>query len=116
MPSLGATGPRTLLRRLREIMAEQISAQHRLDKLVMLIATNMVAEVCSIYLRRAGKYLELFATGAIDRRRDLHAAAGGALTLHMALLRWPVQLGDQVARRVRDDDAVTQLVVFGISF
>jgi phosphotransferase system enzyme I (PtsP) len=65
MPS--PTGPRTLLRRLREIMAEQISAQSRLDKLVMLIATNMVAEVCSIYLRRAGKYLELFATEGLNR-------------------------------------------------
>jgi hypothetical protein len=59
--------------------------------------------------------LELFATGAIDRRRDLHAAAGGALTLHMTLLRWQVQLGYQVARRVRDDDALTQLVEFRIS-
>jgi phosphotransferase system enzyme I (PtsP) len=55
-------GPRLLLRRLREIMAEQTSAQMRLDKLVTVIASNMVAEVCSIYLRRAGKILELFAT------------------------------------------------------
>jgi phosphotransferase system, enzyme I, PtsP len=55
-------GPRLLLRRLREIMAEQTSAQMRLDKLVTVIASNMVAEVCSIYLRRAGKVLELFAT------------------------------------------------------
>jgi len=67
MPALTPTGPRTLLRRLREIMAEQISAQSRLDKLVSLIATNMVAEVCSIYLRRAGKYLELFATEGLNR-------------------------------------------------
>jgi hypothetical protein len=59
--------------------------------------------------------LELFATGAIDRRRDLHAAAGGALTLHATLLRFPVQLGYQVARRVRDDDALTHLVELGIS-
>src|SRR5277367_941271 len=55
-------GPRLLLRRLREIMAEQTSAQMRLNKLVTVIASNMVAEVCSIYLRRAGKVLELFAT------------------------------------------------------
>src|SRR6185437_13493826 len=66
MPALGS-GPRTLLRRLREIMAEQISAQSRLDKLVSLVATNMVAEVCSIYLRRAGRYLELFATEGLNR-------------------------------------------------
>src|SRR3569833_3313036 len=60
MPTAG--GPRLLLRRLRDIMAEQTSAQMRLDKLVTVITSNMVAEVCSIYLRRAGKVLELFAT------------------------------------------------------
>ena len=60
-------GPRILLRRLREIMAEQTSAQMRLDKLVTVIASNMVAEVCSIYLRRAGKMLELFATEGLNR-------------------------------------------------
>ena len=55
MAAVAAGGPRLLLRRLREIMAEKASAQTRLDKLVTVIATNMVAEVCSIYLRRAGK-------------------------------------------------------------
>ena len=62
-----AGGPRLLLRRLREIMAEQTSAQTRLDKLVSVIAANMVAEVCSIYLRRAGMVLELFATEGLNR-------------------------------------------------
>src|SRR5215813_8412756 len=66
MPALAA-GPRTLLRRLREIMAEPSSAQARLDKLVTVIAANMVAEVCSIYLRRAGKWLELFATEGLNK-------------------------------------------------
>src|ERR1700690_3213946 len=60
-------GPRLLLRRLREIMAEQTSAQMRLGKLVTVIPSNMVAEVCSIYLRRAGKVLELFATEGLNR-------------------------------------------------
>jgi phosphotransferase system enzyme I (PtsP) len=64
-------GPRLLLRRLREIMAEQTSAQMRLDKLVTVIASNMVAEVCSIYLRRAGKVLELFATEGL-REEAVH--------------------------------------------
>jgi phosphotransferase system enzyme I (PtsP) len=67
MPAVAAAGPRLLLRRLREIMAEQTSAQTRLDKLVNVIAANMVAEVCSIYLRRAGKWLELFATEGLNR-------------------------------------------------
>jgi phosphotransferase system, enzyme I, PtsP len=66
MAPVAGSGPRILLRRLREIMAEQASAQVRLDKLVTVIAANMVAEVCSIYLRRAGKVLELFATEGLD--------------------------------------------------
>ena len=45
-------GPRLLLRRLREIMAEQTSAQMRLNKLVSVIASNMVAEVCSAMISR----------------------------------------------------------------
>ena len=66
MPTTGAGSPRVLLRRLREIMADGSSAQTRLDKLVALIASNMVAEVCSIYLRRAGNALELFATQGLN--------------------------------------------------
>jgi phosphotransferase system enzyme I (PtsP) len=66
MPPVSAGGPRILLRRLREIMAERASAQTRLDKLVSVIASNMVAEVCSIYLRRAGGVLELFATEGLN--------------------------------------------------
>jgi len=66
-PQLVTGGPRVLLRRLREIMAERQSAQARLDKLVSVIAANMVAEVCSIYLRRAGGVLELFATEGLNR-------------------------------------------------
>src|ERR1700732_3455273 len=45
-------GPRVLLRRLREVMAEPVSAQERLDKIVVMIAANMVAEVCSVYVLR----------------------------------------------------------------
>jgi len=55
-------GPRVLLRRLREIMAEPISAQERLDKTVRQIAANMVAEVCSVYVLRSDGVLELYAT------------------------------------------------------
>src|ERR1044072_647359 len=64
---MSARGTRLLLQRLREIMEEQTSAQNRLDKLVPVIPANMVAEVCSIYLRRAGKVLELFATEGLRR-------------------------------------------------
>jgi len=55
-------GPRVLLRRLREVMAEPVSAQERLDKIVVLIAANMVAEVCSVYVLRVDGSLELYAS------------------------------------------------------
>lgn len=42
------------------------SAQERLDRVVKVIAQNMVAEVCSIYLARAGGVLELFATEGLN--------------------------------------------------
>ena len=51
-----------MLRRLREVMAEPVSAQERLNKIVVLIAANMVAEVCSIYVLRVDGTLELYAT------------------------------------------------------
>ncbi len=63
--SLG--GPRVLLRRLREVMAEPVSAQERLDKIVVLIAANMVAEVCSVYVLRVDATLELYATEGLNR-------------------------------------------------
>ncbi len=60
-------GPRLLLRRLREIMAEPIAAQARLDKIVIQIAFNMVAEVCSVYVLHADGRLELYATEGLNR-------------------------------------------------
>lgn len=61
MPT-SALGPRVLLRRLREVMAGPEATQDRLDKIAKLIAANMVAEVCSVYVLRAGDILELYAT------------------------------------------------------
>src|SRR6201999_624136 len=61
-----ATGARRLLSRLRDIMAGSGAAQARLDKIVQLIAAEMVAEVCSCYLMRAGEVLELFATVGLN--------------------------------------------------
>jgi phosphotransferase system, enzyme I, PtsP len=60
-------GPRVLLRRLREVMAEPVGAQERLDRIVVLIAANMVAEVCSVYVLRSDSTLELYATEGLKR-------------------------------------------------
>ena len=75
-------GPRVLLRRLREVMAEQVSAQERLDKIVVLIAANMVAEVCSTYVLRVDNTLELYATEGLNR----DAVHRTVLTAHEGLV------------------------------
>ena len=61
-----AAGPRVLLRRLRELMAEPLEPQERLDRIVREIAANMVAEVCSLYVLRADSVLELYATEGLN--------------------------------------------------
>ena len=63
---LATRGPRSLLRQIREAMAGGGPAQARLDMVVRIIARSMVAEVCSIYLRRASGELELFATEGLN--------------------------------------------------
>ena len=45
---------RVLLRRLREIMAEPVSAQERLDRIVVLIAANMWRRLIGIRERATG--------------------------------------------------------------
>ncbi len=73
-------GPRLLLRRLREISAQPVSAQARLDKIVVQIAANMVAEVCSVYVLRADQRLELYATEGLNReavhQTTMHSGEG----------------------------------------
>lgn len=61
-----AGAARVLLRKLRDIMNGEDSAQERLNRLVTMIAATMVADVCSIYLKR-GPVQELFATEGLKR-------------------------------------------------
>jgi phosphotransferase system, enzyme I, PtsP len=55
-----------LLKRLRDTMARAESAEATLAEVVRLVANELVAEVCSIYLLRAGEVLELFATQGLN--------------------------------------------------
>ncbi len=90
------TGVRRLMRRLRDIMARPGTAQERLDRIVALVAAEMVAEVCSAYVMRAGEVLELFATvglrpEAVHRTR-LHVGEG--LVGVIAATERPLALAD----------------------
>lgn len=95
-PAAGAAAPRRLLRRLRDIMAAPGTAQERLNQVVKVIAANMVAEVCSVYLMRAGQVLELFATeglnpAAVHRTR---LRVGEGLVGEIAAHARPLNLAD----------------------
>jgi len=85
-----------MLRRLREVMAEHESAQARLDKVVMLIASNIVAEVCSLYLRRRDGSLELVATEGLNRDavHNTHLKPGEGLVGLVAEQAEPKQFAD----------------------
>ncbi len=60
------TGPRVLLKHLREAMAEPLGPQERLNRIVQQIAGAMAADVCSVYVRRSDDALELFATHGLN--------------------------------------------------
>ncbi len=92
-------GSRRLLRRLRDVMAGPGTPQQRLDQIATLIARELVAEVCSIYVRRAGDILELFATeglhqSAVHRTRLM---VGEGLVGFIAAQAMPVALADAQA-------------------
>ena len=91
-----SSGPRLLLRRLRELMAAPGALQPRLDRIVAIIAANMVAEVCSIYLARAGDMLELFASEGLNPQaiHQTRLRFGEGLVGRIAALATPVSLSD----------------------
>ncbi|UOM35847.1 phosphoenolpyruvate--protein phosphotransferase [Acuticoccus sp. I52.16.1] len=80
-------GPRQLIKQLHAVMAAPMDAQDRLDRIVRIIADNMVAEVSSLYVLRADAVLELYAT------HGLNAAA-----VHRAGLRVGEGLVGRVAK------------------
>jgi phosphotransferase system enzyme I (PtsP) len=73
MTPTAGVGSRAMLRRLRQVMAEPGGGQQRLDRITTVIATNMTAEVCSIYLKRDAGTLELCATEGL-RKTAVHKA------------------------------------------
>jgi phosphotransferase system enzyme I (PtsP) len=93
---LTTRGPRNLLRQIREAMAGAAPAQERLDMVVRTIAQSMVAEVCSIYLRRASGELELFATQGLNPEavHKTRLRPGEGLVGEVARSAAPISLSD----------------------
>ncbi len=100
-PHIASAEPtlRLILRRLRETMAETDDGQRRLDKIVRLVSGLMVAEVCSIYLKRQDHSLELFATEGLNPAavHNLFMKRGEGLVGRCAELAVPVNEPDAQA-------------------
>jgi len=56
------SSPMSILSQLRTVMSADATAETRLKLVSDLVAKDFVAEVCSVYILRAGEVLELFAT------------------------------------------------------
>ena len=85
-----------LLKRLRDTMARAESIEDPLGEVVRLVANEMVAEVCSIYLLRAGEVLELFATRGLkpEAVHKTRLRVGEGLVGDIALHSRPLALAD----------------------
>ena len=93
---LAVRGPRSLLRQIREVMAGEAPAQAKLDRVVAIIAQSMVAEVCSLYMRRASGDMELFATEGL-KAESVHVTRlgrGEGLVGEIVRLGRPLNLTD----------------------
>ena len=97
-PRTSSTEPalRVITRRLREIMAATGDGQSRLDQIVRQISGLMVADVCSIYLKRQDGSLELFATEGLnpDAVHNTRMKRGEGLVGRCAELATPVNEPD----------------------
>jgi len=92
-------GVRRLLKRLRDLMAGEGTGQERLNQTVRIIAADMVAEVCSIYMVRPGDVLELFATEGLKQEavHKTRLAVGEGLVGDIAAHARPLALADAQA-------------------
>lgn len=84
----GEQGITVLLKSMRDAVAQEASAQQRLDHLTKVIASHVVADVCSIYLRRPDDELELYSTEGLNPQ-----------SVHNTRLGWGEGLVGAVASR-----------------
>jgi phosphotransferase system, enzyme I, PtsP len=87
---------RRLLARARTIMAGPGEAEDRLEQITAIIAAELVTEVCSIYVRRAGDMLELYATQGLktDAIHNTRLRVGEGLVGDIAAHARPLALSD----------------------
>lgn len=87
---------RVLMNSLRQVMAEDGEARSRLDQVVRLIASTMVADVCSIYHREPEGSLLLIATEGLkpEAVNKTRMAANEGLVGYVARTAEPISIED----------------------
>ncbi len=87
---------RRLLARIRDVMAGEGTSQDRLNRVVSVIAKDLGTEVCSLYIRRAGDVLELFATEGLrpEAVRQTRLRIGEGLIGEIAVKARPLAFAD----------------------
>ncbi len=90
------SAPRVMIRQLRELMAKPEDSQAKLNRIVKLIAANMVAEVSSIYIRHLDGSLELIATEGLKQEavHKTRLARGEGLVGLIAERGQPINLSE----------------------
>ena len=91
----------TLLKRLRDALAEAGEGQERLDRITYLIACSLESEVCSIYLKRDETTLELCATHGLKAEavHQTRLRVGQGLVGQVADTAVPLNRADAPATR-----------------
>ena len=92
---VAALAAREILRRLHDVMASKASAQSKLNRVVQVVAEQLLSEVCSIYLLRDG-VLELYATKGLAQAavHVTRLAMGQGLVGVIAASREPLNLDE----------------------
>ena len=87
------------MQQVRDLMAASGGAQARLDRFVRIIAANLVADVCSVYLRRGGGSLELCATEGLSAQavHQTRLKPDEGLVGHVAASAQPLNLRQAAA-------------------
>lgn len=84
---------RVLMNNLRQVMAEDGDTRSRLDHVVRLVASTMVADVCSIYLREPDGALLLIATEGLKPE----AVGKTRLAVHEGLVGFVARTAEPIA-------------------
>ena len=87
---------RQIMKDLRDLSAQDLTPEKRLNRIVALIAEQLRVDVCSCYIARAGDILELCATFGLDQRavHETFLRFGEGLVGEIALSRKPLVVAD----------------------